>query len=175
MTRPFANHAQESVFPKCLSFNSFFMYLLVVFIIPQSGVTTYAYADCHISFDCVCRQQFSPAGTCVLSRNTFSHVLLVPGYEQLSLWYLAKQIPQTRSTSLVRLLLRLLQGWILRLYSNQNFILGLVKLAERLSRKKVSFGAVATWCKNIYWLRHVYGYRYPGKWQYVTGWAVPGI
>jgi len=62
-----------------------FMYLLVVFIIPQSGVTTYAYADCHISFDCVCRQQFNPAEARVLSRNTFSHVLLVPGHGQLSL------------------------------------------------------------------------------------------
>ena len=61
------------------------MYLLFVCIIPQSGVTTYAYVDCHISFDCVCRQQFSPAETCVLSRNRFSHVLLVPGYGQLSL------------------------------------------------------------------------------------------
>jgi hypothetical protein len=109
-----------------------FMYLLVVLITPQSGVTTYAYVDCHISFDCVCRQQFNSAGTCVLSRNKFSHVLLVPGYGQLSLWYLAKQISQTRSTSLVRLLLRLLQGWILRLYSNQNFILGSVKTCRTI-------------------------------------------
>jgi hypothetical protein len=134
-----------------------------------------AYVDCHIWFKCVCRQQFRQAETCVLSRNTFSHVLLVPGYGQLSLWYLAKQIPQTRSTSLVRLLLRLLQGWILRLYSNQNFILGLVKIAERFSHKKVYFGAVATWWTNIYWLRHVCGYHSPGKRQYVTGWAVPDI
>jgi len=116
-----------------------FMYLFVVFIIPQSGVTTYAYVDCHISSDCVCRQQFIPAGTCVLSRNRYSHVFARTRHGQLSLWYLAKQISQTRSTSLVRLLLQLFQGWILRLYANQNFILGLVKTCRTISTQESLF------------------------------------
>jgi len=70
----FETHAQESVVPKCLNFNTFFMYLLAVFIIQQSGVTTYAYVDCMLIRLCMSSAVQSGWNLCAVSQYVFSRL-----------------------------------------------------------------------------------------------------